>query len=507
MMVKGLLIALVVLPVQEPGSREDIERNLGSYLVRWAEEYVPYIMTDEEKTLFGALQKPEEKLAFIDTFWRRRDPTPETPANEFRDAYAERFAYANNQFRTSRPGWKTDRGRIYLLMGPPTTIDRNPMGRNSMERGSEVWTYMNLRHPDLPSSMEIRFVDFFGHGEFEIVSSLDAAHVRPTGFLPSYSDLDYFGQRRAYPFRMTDAGEERVDEGSLVSQRFNFLQDLRSAETPPEAQPQQPLSALVGATVTFASLPFDLGPEFVYDRESAIGRVPVALGLRYDNLSARRGPSGRGSYSIDVFASLQDGEGKTVDELERQLNFELSTEEKLSDGLRYFFSLSAPAGSYTLRFLVRDNVSKSLGTKEEAVEITGDPGRVFTSTLLLADVVERVEAAGASEPFVFGDVRVLPNPTRVFHRGEPMWVYFQAYGLGLRDGKNQARVEYTFLSRDQELWKPSQVNLFPTDRTDRGIHSSFASDRFPPGRYVLRVKLEDLIRGETATREVEFVVQ
>ena len=125
------------------------------------------------------------------------------------------------------------------------------MGRTSTERPSEVWTYMSLQHPDLPSSLEFRFVDFFGTGDLEIVSDLDAADLIPAGFAPSFSDLEYFGQRRSHPVDyLADGVTRQADEGSLVSDRFNFLQDLRSAESPLQARPQ-PLSTLVGSEATF----------------------------------------------------------------------------------------------------------------------------------------------------------------------------------------------------------------------------------------------------------------
>jgi len=485
---------------QEPLPLEDIQKNLDSYLKRWAEEYVSYIMTDTERQVFSALSVPPEKLAFIDSFWQRRDPSPGTPENEFRDQYAARFAHANAQFRTARPGWKTDRGRIYILLGPPTYIDRNPMGRSSMERPSEVWTYMNLHHPDLPSSLEIRFVDFYGTGDLEIVSDLDAANLRPAGFVPAFSDLDYFGQRRAHPVEyLPDGVTRQVDEGSLVSERFNFLQDLRSAESPPEARPQ-PLSALVGANVTFAPLPFDLSTQVFSNR------IPVALAVRYDNLAARR-RTGRVTFSLDVYAELRDSEARAVDRLDRQLNFDLAPEEMTSKALRYLFAFAAPAGSYRLHFVVRDNFGQSVGTQEEPVVVTGPLEELTVSSLILADAVERLESGTEEEPFTFGDVRVVPNPARVFRRGEPMYVYFQAYGLVLQEGRNSLHVEYTFSRAGQALWKPTEVSLLPTEKTERGIFSSFDTARFPPGRYMLAVKVNDLVRGQGSSKEISFLIQ
>ncbi len=500
---RSLFLALIAVGVAQKPSLEDIHNNLDVYLGRWADEYVTYIMTGTERQVFSALVTPEEKLAFIDTFWRRRDPTPETPENEFRDQYAARFANANALFRAGRPGWKTDRGRLYILLGPPTYIDRNPMGRTSTERPSEVWTYMGLQHPKLPSSLEFRFVDFFGTGDLEIVSDLNAAELIPTGFAPAFSDLEYFGLRRSHPVEYAEDGVTRdADEGTLASERFDFLEDLRSAENPLEARPQ-PLSSLIASRATFSTLPFDLSTQVFSSK------IPIALAVRYDNLVPKRG-TGRNSFSLDVYAELRSPEAKVVDRLDRQLNFELAPEEVPSNALRYLFALSAPAGSYQLHFAVRDNFGQSVGTLEEPVVVLGPRDELSVSSLVLADAVEPLsseESGKEEEPFTFGGVRVVPNPARLFHRGEPMSVYFQAYGLGLSEGRNSVRVEYTFAREGQALWKPSEVSLTPTEKTERAIFSSFDTARFPPGRYTLGVKVDDVVQGQAASREIGFEIQ
>jgi GWxTD domain-containing protein len=496
-----LLLALVAAGIGQETSLEDIENNLDVYLNRWADEYVSYIITDSERRIFSSLPTADDKLVFIESFWKRRDPTPETPENEFRDQYAARFGYANARFRAGRPGWKTDRGRIYILLGPPSYIDRNPMGRTSTERPSEVWTYMSLNHPDLPSSLEVGFVDFFGTGDLEIVADLDAANLRNQGIAPAYSDLEYFGLRRSHPVEYGEDGVTRaLDEGDLASERFDFIQDLRAAESPIEARPQ-PLSAIVGATASFATLPFDLTAQVFPSR------IPIALAVRYDDLSALR-RAGRDSFSLDVFAELRGSDGKVVDGLDRQLNFNLAPEEMASDRLRYLFALSAPAGSYELQFVVRDNVRQSVGTHEETVVVPGSTDALGVSSLIMADAVERRSSDDTKEePFTFGEVRVAPNPARTFRRGEPMYVYFQAYGLGLDEGRNSVRVSYAFSSAGQPLWKPSQINLLPTEKTERGIFTSFDTARFPAGEYTLHVKVEDLVRRLESSREVGFLIQ
>ena len=173
--------------------------DLSALLERWPREYVRWIMTDEERKRYKNLVTDEQRIGFVEGFWRRRDPSAGTPDNEYRSQYLERYAFVARAFSAGRPGWSTDRGRIYLILGPPHSIERNPMGRYGLERPSEIWTFNNLGIPGVPASLDVTFVDFKGTGDFEIVSDLDstAAIVNELGF--AESNLLALAMRRAEP--------------------------------------------------------------------------------------------------------------------------------------------------------------------------------------------------------------------------------------------------------------------------------------------------------------------
>src|SRR3954451_914671 len=144
---------------------------------KWLNNDVPYIITGAEKKAFLALQTDEERENFIENFWRRRDPNPDTEENEFRAEYYERIAYANEHYTSGIPGWKNDRGRIYITWGKPDSIESHPSGgaydRPSYEGGGstttypfEVWFYRHL--DNVGDGIEIEFVDPTGSGEYRI---------------------------------------------------------------------------------------------------------------------------------------------------------------------------------------------------------------------------------------------------------------------------------------------------------------------------------------------------
>lgn len=140
-------------------------------VTNWIEVEVPYIIAEEERQAFLSLQTDEERGKFIEQFWLRRDPTPGTPENEFKDEHYNRTAYANQNFTTSsNPGWKTDRGRIYIMFGKPDRLEFYPAGGFVNSRNetrsfpSEIWTYSYIE--GVGNNVTLEFVDTTGSGDF-----------------------------------------------------------------------------------------------------------------------------------------------------------------------------------------------------------------------------------------------------------------------------------------------------------------------------------------------------
>ena len=139
-------------PLKRPVSDKQQKKNAKALRVElskpqkeWLEKDVSYIITDEEKSAFRQLSNDEERDQFIEAFWQRRDPTPDTEENEFKEEHYRRMAYANDHFAAGIPGWKSDRGRMYIMYGPPDEIESHPSGgtyeRPMDEGGGSTSTY------------------------------------------------------------------------------------------------------------------------------------------------------------------------------------------------------------------------------------------------------------------------------------------------------------------------------------------------------------------------------
>ena len=154
---------------------------------KWLNEDVAYIITDQEKATFEGLKTDEEREHFVEQFWARRDPTPNTPENEFKEEYYRRVAYANKHWGGNLAGWKTDRGRIYIRYGPPDEIDSHPSGgiynRPDSEGGGQAMThpFEDWRYSRFEGvgSLTIEFVDSSSSGEFRMTLDPKKKYEKP----------------------------------------------------------------------------------------------------------------------------------------------------------------------------------------------------------------------------------------------------------------------------------------------------------------------------------------
>src|SRR6202050_2262736 len=156
---------------------KDLYNELDSAYKKWLNEDVPYIISSEERSSFLHLQTNEEREQFIEAFWQRRNPDPDSPENSFKEEHYRRIAYANEHYASGEPGWKTDRGRIYIAWGNPDEVDAHPAGgpyeRTPQEGGGETspfpfedWRYRYLE--GMGNDVNLEFVDTSMSGEYHL---------------------------------------------------------------------------------------------------------------------------------------------------------------------------------------------------------------------------------------------------------------------------------------------------------------------------------------------------
>jgi GWxTD domain-containing protein len=487
---------------------EDVSR-IDDLLDRWLEQYVKWILSREEKERFQTLSDPVEKLAFVESFWRRRDPTPDSAPNEAREEHARRFAYAVENFGAGTPGWATDRGKIYIVLGPPNAIERNPAGRTAFERPSEVWTYNNAQNPRLPPSMDIAFVDFTATGRFEIVSSsnLDVLAPLRTNLGYAMSELEAIGLMRSGGTLLdpTTGTRTAIDPTRLVTGRFDLERDLQEIRKVPQLTLAD-LRAVTEASARFPTIPV-LAEASVFHAGEDSAVVPLTLSIPYARLTPEPVSEGY-RFQVDLVVQFQvEGVDKALeDRIEVKVGREALEDYRRSD-LLYDASILLPPGGYELVATVRDNPSGAVGQVISKVEVPPLlPGKLSLSTLLLASAAVEAPASDEVEkaPFRFGDVRLVPNLSRSFASGKSLTAYLEAYGIA---GEARLRVEF-FLLKDGRLFsKVAPSHHRPGGGGEVAVRSEISLRSFPPGDYLLRARITDETTGESAERERPFTVR
>ena len=487
---------------------EDVS-GIDELLDRWLDQYVKWIISREERARFESLTDPVDKLGFIESFWRRRDPTPESPPNEAREEHARRFAYALQNFGAGTPGWATDRGKIYILLGPPNTIERNPAGRTAFERPSEVWTYNNARNPRLPASMDIAFVDFTATGRFEIVSSSNLDVVAPlrTNLGYAMSELEAIGLMRSGGTLMdqTTGFRTEINPTGLATGRFDFERDLLEIGKVPQLT-MPDLRAVTEASARFPTIPV-LAEASVFQAGGEAAVVPVTLSIPYARLTPEPVSDGY-RYQVDLVVQFRvNGVDKALEDRIDVLVSKDALEEYRKSELLYNASILLPPGEYELVATVRDNPSSAVGQVSSKVTVPSlEIGKLALSSLLLATaavdapVSDEVEKA----PFQFGNVRLVPNLSKIFVSGRALTAYLEAYGL---TGEARLKVDF-FLLKDGRLFsKVAPSHHRPGGGGEVALRSEISLRSFPPGEYVLRARITDETTGEVAERESPFTVR
>jgi len=516
-MLLALLLALLPAAPADSARPELTPAQVAEETERWMSDYVRWIAADAEREAYAALDSVEQRLAFIEAFWVRRDPTPGTPENEARDQHLRRFAHAARHFGAGKPGYLTDRGQAYILLGAPHGRQSNPTGRRAGERPSEIWTYNNLPGQRLDASLDLHFVDFSGAGDYRLVSNLDlAAVVRPQGRAPASSELIALAQQRALG-QVVDpiSGASRpLDPTQLIAEQFDLMRDLRAIDRLAlEGLPAlDQTTAAIRTQLAFAApLALQAKPEFFLG--TAGQTAVVASGaVRFDDLQPRPFEQLQ-IVSLDLLARLLDPAGTAVASASDRLTLKLAEPEyrqRLGRELRFQLRLSAAPGSYRFELIARDNVGARVGVVEQPVELPAlDGERLTLSSLSLADSIEPApDRAEQGEPFRWGELRVLPNPAARFAVGQTVHAYLHAYHLAREPESGLHRLEVRFvIERDgAAAAQPPALYPAPTSETRRAIAAAVPTARLAPGDYVLRATVTDQVSGEQASASAPFTL-
>ena len=508
---------------QNPDPRER-ERNVKPELKRvykdWLEKDVAYIITDEERKAFRKLETDDERERFIEEFWRRRDPDPDTDENEYREEYYERIAYANEHFASGIPGWKTDRGRIYIMYGKPDEKESHPAGgpyeREPSEGGGqtttypfEKWFYRYL--PGIGSGIDIEFVDPTGSGEYRIARNPDEKDA--------LLNIPGAGLTLAEELGLANKGDRVANLGGFGnpnSQReqdspFSRLQLIADLSRPPQIKFNDLASAVNTPVIEDNPLNFDVRVDFFRQSDE---RVVTAFTIQTDNQNlVFQDSGGLQQAQLNIFGKITHVSGRRAGVFEDPV-ITRATPEELSDAKErksaYQKAVALLPGRYRVDVIVRDVASGATGVRHVGFEVPKyDATKLSTSTLVLAVKLEGLGDKPAVGMFTIGNVKVIPNVSGSFHRGSPIGVYMQIYNAGIDQTtlKPSVDVEYALLKDGKEIGKQMEDWRGNTDSGQRLTLARLVDSRaLAPGEYSIEVRVKDRVSGQSLVQSQKFSI-
>ena len=492
-------------PLPDKKKRFGKQSKEGSAYTHWVDDEVPWIITDEERAAFKLLSNDAEREKFIEHFWDLRDPTPATVENEFRDEYYRRVMYANERFSAGIPGPKTDRGRIYIVYGPPDEIESHPSGGTydyPQKQGGgatqtfpfETWRYRYIS--DVGSDIVIEFVDSCMCGDYHMTMD------------PNEKDA----------LAHTPSGQQRLQNAQKDNTKiFDDLDRFARLSRQPKFKD---LQAIVTHKIDYHTMPFEVLTNYVR-ATSNVTLVPLTLQVKNEDMTYKS-ENGVARGAVNIYGQVSTLGGRIATTFEDTVQMDVPQNvlpNMLGRASVYGNSLPLAPGRYLLEIVVKDLYSDHVGTWRQSLEVPNFDEELSASSVILADKMERVPARDVGHgPFVIGDTLVRPrvpsttSKPAVFKRGEMLNVWMQIYNLAVdeKDGKSDANVEFDVI---QEGTKKTVLHgRQPVETTRRAVHQltlqkTFSANELEPGIYRLKVHVRDQIAKQGVEPEAVFAIE
>ncbi|MGH9871448.1 MAG: GWxTD domain-containing protein [Pyrinomonadaceae bacterium] len=504
-------------PMDKP---RNVKPELKKAYKDWLEKDVTYVITDEERKAFKKLATDDERERFIEEFWRRRDPDPDTDENEFKEEYYERIAYANEHFASGIPGWKSDRGRIWIMYGKPDERETHPSGGNydrpSYEGGGstttypfEVWFYRYLA--GVGSGVEIEFVDPTGSGEYRIARSPDEKDAM--------LNIPGAGLTLSEQLGLSDKADRISGIGGVGNNNyrreqdspFSRLQLLADLNRPPQVKFNDLASAVNTGVIEENPLNFEVRVDFFRQSDE---RVITAITIQVENKDlVFQDSGGLQQARINIFGRITSVAGRRAGVFEDPVITTATTEE-LNDAKdrksAYQKAVALAPGTYKVDVIVRDVASGATGVRHIALPVPKyDPQKLSTSTLVLAAKLENMGDRPAVGQFVIGQAKVIPNVSGIYRRGEPVGVYMQVYNAGIDQTtlRPSVDVEYALMKDGKEVGKQAEDWRGMSDSGQRLTLTRLIDTRqLSPGEYELAIRIRDRVSGQALAPAAKFTV-
>jgi GWxTD domain-containing protein len=518
-------------PQEKKANEKRFKQEVSGAYKKWLDEDVRWIITDEERSAFKQLSNDEERDQFIEAFWQRRDPTPDTIENEFKEEHYRRIAYANEHFAAGIPGWKSDRGRMYIMYGPADEIESHPSGgsyERPMEEGGgetstfpfEDWRYRYIE--GIGQEVIIEFVDTCMCGDYHMTmdrSEKDALLYTPNAGLTLYEQMGMSTKASRF-----NGGLERLGAGpfnqDLQSKEFDRLEQFAKLNKPPAVKFKD-LEEIVSHKITVNLMPFDVRADFVKVTSDTV-LTPVTIQIKNRDITfANKDGVQRGT--VNIFGRVTTLSGRIAQTFEDTVQVDVPAEllpKTVDNSQVYWKALPLKPGHYRLDIVVKDVNGDRAGNWSRSLMVPDfGEDRLAASSLIVADQMYPVATKDiGTGSFVIGTTKVRPRVQGAdgkpiaFKRGQKMNFWMQVYNLTVdeKTHKASATVEYDVINT-----ATNKAVVHTTESTDQmgnvgdqvTLQKSLAAANLEPGLYRIEIKVNDNISKQTVGPTATFAVE
>jgi GWxTD domain-containing protein len=518
---------------QKKQQKASLKIELSKTYKKWLNEDVIWIITDQERAAFKQLSNDEERDNFIEAFWQRRDPTPDTEENEYKEEHYRRIAYANEHFAAGIPGWKSDRGRMYIMYGPADEVESHPSGgtyqRPSEEGGGETSTYpfeqWRYRYLEgIGQEVIIEFVDSCMCGDFHMTldrSEKDALKYTPGAGLTDYEQLGIGSKASRFQGGLEQLGSGPFSNNN-TSKEFDRLEVFYKLQAPPPVK-YKDLEELVTTKIITNLMPFDVRTDFVKVTGDTV-LVPITIQMKYRDITfANKDGVQRGT--VNIFGRVSTLTGRVVQTFEDPAQVDVPAEllpRMAENSSVYWKAIPLRPGRYKIDIAVKDVNGDRKGVWSRGIQVPEySDDKLSTSTLIVADVMEPVPTKDVSTgSFVIGLNKVRPRVApangkpALFKRGRDQKVNFwmQVYNLGVDEKTHKPSATFEYAIINVATNKPVVQKTESTDTMGNvgeqvTLQKSIASANLQPGVYRIDIKVNDNISKQTIDPSATFAVE
>jgi len=513
---------------QRKKQEKKLQKELETPYKKWLNEDVGYIISDEEKQAWKRLATDDERQQFIEQFWLRRDPTPDTEENEFKEEHYRRIAYANEHYASGIPGWKTDRGMIYIKYGPADEIEDHSSGgtyERPMEEGGgetstypfQQWRYRYLE--GIGTNVIIEFVDPTMSGEFHMTmdpSEKDALLYVPNAGLTMSEQMGM--STKTDRFNRTDGTHLGTGTQPLPESmnEFTRLENFAKLQAPPKVKFKD-LDAVVSSNIRYNTLPLKVQADYMRITDSTV-LTSITVQLQRKDLQFQQ-KDNVATATVNIYGRITSIAGRVVNYFEDVVSAPVPAEllgKAIEGASVYQKAIPLPPGMYRLNVVAKDVVGGNMTTYPMALNVPHfEDEKLGSSSLILADLIEKVPTRSiGTGAFVIGDTKIRPRMGDTFNRNEKLGIYMQFYNFepdektNKPNGSIQYEITKTGTTDKPVLDYTEEVNQIPgASSAQVTVEKLLPLSSLDPGQYTLTMKVIDKNRNQTLTPTANFTVK